>query len=136
MPVNSPTDGSGHERGQGAPRKGPAREVPEAEAPPLKGYMEDAHRQGPKPPKCLLSADQAVVPCEAGPLEPCPLHRPQDGHNCECGALFCAAHSRQTSATGRHDGQSLSAAPRVAREGGMAPDPSETDGTKRGHKRR
>ena len=94
------------------------------------GHVAPRERQGeerPPPqglPGCLMSSDQSGVLCEVGPLRPCPLHRPQDGHICQCGAYFCAAHSRQTSATGQHDGQAVSAAPQAAQAEGAASAPS------------
>ena len=115
-------------RGQAATRDIPARESPRREGPttpPPDSQIEDERRQGPEPPRCHLSSDQAALPCGAGPLAPCPLHRPQDGHGCDCGALFCAVHALHTSASGEHDGQSLSAAPQAAHEGGMAAEPGD-----------
>ena len=113
--------------GQAAPRNEPARQSPRREeptVPPPGGQNEDERRQGPEPPRCHLSSEQAAVPCGAGPLAPCPLHRPQDGHSCDCGALFCAVHARQTSASG-HEGQSLSATPQAAHERGKTPEPGD-----------
>ena len=94
-PVLAPETDPAQPRGRVPTRRGPTMPVEDPfKTPPQMPVTTDRSHMAPRgglreeqpPPQgvpgCLMSSDQSGLLCEVGPLEPCPLHKPQEGHSC------------------------------------------------------